>query len=249
MVSDVHHYAFKAGPLRPLVFGHRGVREPDLAENTMPAFERAVRAGADGVELDVRLSKDGHVVVLHDDTLKRTTDNNDPRRARALTKAELATVRQRGDAAVPSLEEALDYLFSAGLRVNVELKYDDVDRLQLVRAVRRVFKRVNRPPIILSSFDPRIVAWCRLLLPTFCVGFLFEPDNRYLPWNAGALLGHALHPHHSVVTSYAVRFAADHQKLINVWTVNEPDEMRRLQALSVDAIITDKPALARRVLG
>lgn len=239
---------FTAKPHRPLIFGHRGVRDPDLAENTMEAFTRAIQAKADGVELDVRLAADGTVVVLHDDTLTRTSVNQDPRRPRLMTFQELRQVKQLGDTKVPSLEEALDYLSSVDACVNVEIKYDDVDRLALVRGVRRALKRVNRPPVILSSFDPRVVLWCRALLPAFPVGFLFEPDNRYLPWNAGALLAQALHPHFSVVNEYAIHFARQQGRLVNVWTVNDPVQMRRMRDLSIDTLITDKPGLARQVL-
>ena len=108
---------------RPLVFGHRGARHA-APENTMMAFELALTEGADGVELDVRLDGDGRVIVLHDTTLARVSEDRETRSAEAMTAAELSRVDVGRGERVPLLKDVLAWSLERQARVNVELKRD-----------------------------------------------------------------------------------------------------------------------------
>lgn len=132
------------------ILGHRGGRGDGWpAENSIAAFERAFAEGADGVELDVRLSRDGALVLCHD-----------PKLADGRVVARML----RGDLDVPTLEEALDAC--RGKIVNVEVKPDVPRRLALVRAVVRALARGPRDvDLVVSSFDPAIVLAFAALVP------------------------------------------------------------------------------------
>jgi glycerophosphoryl diester phosphodiesterase len=225
------------------VLGHRGARRR-APENTLPAFELATEEGADGVELDVRLDGDGEVVVIHDPDLARVTSSRDSRRVEDLGTAELRCVELDGGARVPTLAEVLAWARLRGARVNIELKRDG-PRLPLL--VLKVARLVGAEPrarerLILSSFDPRLVAGVARLLPWVAAGWLVEsapvPGRSLAERVVGAT---ALHPRFSLVDAGTIAPWRRARLPVNVWTVNDVDEARRLDALGVDAIISDEP--------
>jgi glycerophosphoryl diester phosphodiesterase len=227
----------------PRVLGHRGVRGA-APENTMAAFELAARAGADGVELDVRLSRSGELVVCHDPTLERATRGSDVRRVADLDTAELAKIDVGDGQGVPLLSDVLAWAEGAGRAVNVEMKRDVPSRPEVVAATARLLRdRSGRPAVIVSSFDPWMLAYLGLLLPAVPRGFLFAPDHAYLRsgWPATLLRAAAVHPERTLCSPGRVEKWRACGRLVHVWTVNDPGEARALAASGVDAIITDKP--------
>jgi len=237
-----------AAPIRrPLILGHRGARR-EAPENTIPAFRRALELGADGVELDARLTADGAVIVLHDDDLGRTTNGSG--RADRLTLEQI----QRFDAAgpwgptfagthVPTLAEVLEVLRSARL-VNVELKGPDKDSglerrvLEVVRAAGMVSQTV------FSSFSVSHLRRLRQLDGQIALALLFGARLFHpTPWAlAEELRLEAIHPSRSAVSARLVRQAHARGLRVRVWTVNEAAEARRMQAWDIDGIISDEPS-------
>ena len=137
---------------RPRIIGHRGVRvvpgvraEHDAVppENTLPAFEQALREGAEGVELDVRVCATVELVVLHDATLGHVTAGADTRAVDALSWSDLARVPLASGAHVPRLAEVLAFARARKLPVNVELKRDVPSRTAIVTAAARAFSRAE----------------------------------------------------------------------------------------------------------
>jgi len=210
----------------------------------MAAFELALREGADGVELDVRLDRDGDVVVIHDATLSRVTGGNDTRDVAGLCRADLARVDVGRGERVPRLRDVLAWARLRGARVNVELKSDLPRRAVLAW---KVAKLVLREPhaaerLVLSSFDPMLVLAAARLLPWVPVGYLVDRSYVLGPRVSRLVLGAAaIHPHASLVTASAVAPWQRAKMPVNVWTVNASEEARRLDALGVDSIISDEP--------
>ncbi|HVW24204.1 MAG TPA: glycerophosphodiester phosphodiesterase [Polyangiaceae bacterium] len=228
---------------RPWVLGHRGARHT-APENTMAAFELALREGADGVELDVRLDRDGDVVVIHDATLARVTGGADTRDVDRLGRAELARVDVGRGERVPRLAEVLSWSRTRGARVNIELKSDLRRRAWLALKVAALLVREPHAAerLILSSFDPKLVLASARLLPWVPVGYLVERRFTLGARASKLLLGAAaVHPNASMVSERAILPWRRAKMPVNVWTVNAPDEARRLDALGVDSIITDEP--------
>lgn len=236
------------------ILGHRGA-SADAPENTLAAFRLALAQGADGVELDVRRCASGEVVVFHDPDARRVAGA--PLRVDGATLAELRALdvggwkgeRFRGER-IPTLDEALEAL--PGAYVNVELKSSGRD-LRLAGAAATAIRRAGAAGrVVVSSFDYRLLVAFRLAAPDVPVGLLFDAETpgRLATWLGLRLLGAAaVHPGREVVT--AARAAAWRARglAVNVWTVDEPEEARRLAALGAAALITNVPARIRAALG
>jgi glycerophosphoryl diester phosphodiesterase len=254
------HWSPTAGCDRPLIFAHRGGAK--LApENTLAAFDRGLEAGADGLELDVRLSRDGLPVVSHDATLDRTTDASGP--VSGMTARQLAAVdagyrfsrdgsfpwRGRG-LGVPSLSEALARYPAIPLIVEMKVDSEEmaratIDAVRSAGAVDRVclgsFGR--RALEAARSYEPRLATGAagtetRLALYRSRIGWTVRgvPYQAYqVPERRGLT---------SIVSRRFIRAAHRAGVLVQVWIVDRPEDIRRLLDWGVDGIITDRPDVA-----
>jgi glycerophosphoryl diester phosphodiesterase len=224
----------------PLVFAHRGGAA--LApENTIEAFDTGLALGADGIELDVRLSSDGVVVVHHDRTLDRTTRLTGPVDARSA--AELAA------AAVPALSDVLARY--PDTRVIVEMKLNDpafADRVLDVIADAHAGHRV-----CLGAFGTRVLRAVRRRAPAIATSAAREEVRWALyrswcrwPLGATAYAGFQIPECAGSTRVVSPRFVAHAHRAdlgVQVWTVDREDDARRLIGWGVDALITDRPDL------
>lgn len=233
---------------RPLNLAHRGASKV-APENTLPAFEAAMRQGADGVELDVQYSSDGGVVVFHNPTLDKTSTGTG--RVSAHTLEELRALDagswfgpEFAGTRIPTLDEVLDLLRGKAL-INIELKALDALKSSLgADVVTTVQNHGMTDQVVLSSFNPFVLRGAKRAGPEIECGLLLAPD---LPgWmRSGLMRRHSradgLHPDLPMVNAaYMVR-ARKLGMPVRVWTVNEDADMRRMIELGVDAIITDAP--------
>ncbi|RME88298.1 MAG: glycerophosphodiester phosphodiesterase [Anaerolineae bacterium] len=232
----------------PLIIAHRGA-SAHAPENTLAAFELAAQQGADAIELDAKLSADGEVVVIHDASVDRTTDGHG--RVKDLPLAALRELDAGDGQRIPTLDE----VFAAvghRLYINVELTNYTTPRDALTEKVTALVARHGlQQRVWLSSFYAANLKKAARLLPEVPRALLALPG---LPgWWArsfGFAFGDyaALHPHLRDVTPQQVQRVHRLRRRIHVWTVNEPDAMRRLHRWGVDGIFTDDPRLARETL-
>lgn len=240
---------------RPAVVAHRGASS-DLPENTLTAFEAAVQAGADMVELDVRLTADGVPVVLHDHDLARTTD-----RAGSVHELPLAEVK-RADASggrvprqeVPTLAEVLEVLRGTATGVDAEIKnlpwepgHDPEDAV--VAAVLDVLaERAFAGSVLLSSFNPRTLERARAMAPEVPTGLLTIAafDGREALDHAVAGGHAAVLPQAPAVLEAGPDLVADCHEAgvaLGTWTVDDEETLATLFGWRVDAVATNRPAL------
>jgi len=231
------------GQSGPVIVGHRGGRgEGWPPENTLAAFDRAHGEGAPAVETDARLCAD-EVVLFHDPTLLRMT-GHDARAVAHLPWVELAAMRLGSQKEkVPRLLDLLSWAAQTGTALNIELKHDVPDRLALVRAVVRAL-RGARVPILVSSFDPFQLAVTRALAPAVPCALLTDPGQAYAPLlhrvaRPGLVFG--LHVERRQARADLIARWKRRGLALGVWTVNEPEEARRLVGDGVDLLITDQP--------
>ncbi len=235
-------------PRQPQIFGHRGARRA-APENTLPAFQIALDMGVDGLELDVQLSSDGQLVVIHDFTLERTTNGSGL--VSDLSAAELAALdagsylsADYADAGVPTLQEVLD-LVGDSCRVNVEIKSVDPEGGPAVEPLAELIRaRGLYDQVIVSSFNPISLIKMRWADPRVRLGLLYEvrlPPHLQYAWFTSILNPEAIHPQSPLVNEEVMQWARARGLEVNAWTVNVIDEARRLAALGVDALITDIP--------
>jgi glycerophosphoryl diester phosphodiesterase len=241
---------------RPILLAHRG----DLAhapENTLPAFQQAIQKGADGVELDAKLTADGHVIVIHDSTVDRTTDGKG--RVASLT---LEAIRKLdagkwfdpkfSGTKVPLLEEVFETVGRDRL-INIEVKNLLTPRDGLVVKICELIKRHNNhSQILFSSFHPSNLKVAAQTLPEVPRGLLTMTGLLGL-WSRsfGFMFGdyQALHPHISNVSHEQILRVHRLKRRVHVWTVNKPEEIAQLKEWGVDGIITDDPQTAVHALG
>jgi len=234
----VRHAFFFAS--RPLVFAHRGGAA--LApENTLAACDNGLALGADGIELDVRMSRDAVVVVHHDSTLDRTTKLRGP--VRSYTMAEL----ERAD--VPALRSVLTRYRDA--RVIIEMKMNDVDLARAVVEDVRSAGAVER--VCLGSFGRRVLVAARRLEPSIATSAAREEVRwalyrSWCRWPAVKTPYSGFQVPEIAGTTRVVspRFVADAHRAglgVQVWTVDTEADARRLLGWGVNALITDRPDL------
>lgn len=232
---------------RPRVWAHRG-DSAHAPENTMLAFEKAVAAGADGIELDVRFDGGRNVVVFHDEELDRLAGR--PGRIDELPAAERAALRVRGEP-VPLLAEVLA---TFDTDVDVEIKATRMGRAgDLVEAAAHVIRASGRADrVLVSSFDPVALVQFHRRLPDVAIGYLFHDQQRLAARRGwiGRWIGATLvHPQHTLVDAASVRRWRAAGLPINVWTVDDAAELERLAGLGVDGVFANDPAHALAVLG
>lgn len=232
---------------QPVVFAHRGA-SAYAPENTLAAFQLAFQQAAPAIEFDVKLTADGRVVVIHDQTVDRTTDGSGN-----VAKLPLAALREldagswlsaqfRGEK-IPTLDEVFETL-GKKLLMNVELTNYATPFDALIPKVAELIKKHGlENHIWFSSFFPHNLTSMARLLPSVPRGQLIWPGPTGWWQRAwGSLIDiHAEHPWKDDLTTEYIKNVHARGRRIHVWTVNDPDELRRLQALHVDGIITDDP--------
>ena len=240
---------------RPLIIAHRGA-SAHAPENTLPAFQTAYDQGADGIELDVMLSKDNRLIVIHDSTLERTT--NGKGNVLNHTYSELLSLDTGAwrnetfqNTKLPLLDEIYEQ-FGGKFLINVELKnyHNPNDKLpDIALALTQKFDLLNH--VIFSSFNARNIVRLKkldshaktglLCLPGFAGSLFRSPFGRLFAYDA-------LHPYYSDVSENSVKRAHKNKNQVNVWTVNKTEDLIRMRSIGVDAIITDDPKHAKSVL-
>jgi glycerophosphoryl diester phosphodiesterase len=238
---------WKRAGKRPRVWAHRG-DSAHVTENTLAAFDAARAAGADGIELDVQLDRDGTVVVFHDDGLQRLVGR--PGKLHDLSSAEVRELRVGGHP-IPTLAEVLGEL--GELACNVEIKSPGVVRSSaLVKATAEVIRNSGRADqVLVSSFDPFALVQLHRFLPDIALAYLFH-DEQPLPlrkgWVGNWLGASVLHPQHTLCTEQTMRAWRTAGYPINAWTVDDDAELRRLAELGVDGVFANDPGHAVTVL-
>ena len=240
---------------RPIILAHRG----DLAhapENTLPSFSQAIQKGADGIELDAKLTADGHVIVIHDATVDRTTNGKGK-----VASFNLGAIRKLdagswfdskfANTQIPLLEEVFETVSKDKL-INIELTNYSTPNDGLTQKVCELIKKHNnQKQILFSSFFSYNLKIAMQTLPEAPRGLLTMPGLIGL-WarSFGFMFGEyqALHPHISNASKEQIQRAHRLKRRVHVWTANTPAEITRLKDWNVDGLFTDDPETAVRVL-
>lgn len=235
-----------------LNFAHRGF-SGKYPENTMLAFQKALEAGADGIELDVQLTRDGEAVIIHDESVDRTTDACG--RVRDFTLAELrgldASYSYQGEGVhpVPALEEYFAWVKDTHLVTNVELKNGVYPYPGIEKKVWQLIQKYGlEKKIIISSFNHGSVLEMQKLAPALKYGFL-EESWLLAPGAYVAAAGvECYHPYYGSLTEATVAEVKSHHLQINTFTVNDEASVRKMRELGIDIVISNFPDMVKKVL-
>ena len=235
-----------------LIFAHRGYSAMN-PENTMKAFVEAEKAGADGLELDVQMTKDGELVVIHDEKVDRTTDGTgyikdqtfiELRKLNAGHKFKKWFQKNQ----IPSLTEVLEWLTTNKLLCNIELKngmfpYDGMEA-KVIQLVRQ-YDLSNR--IILSSFNHYSIVNSYRMAPEIEIAPLLS-ECLYMPWvYAQSIQAKAIHPKYSPIIDDLIIQSMANGIAVRPYTINKEAVMKRLFSIKCSAIITDDPVKAVKI--
>lgn len=234
-------------------FAHRGF-SGNYPENTMIAFKKAVEVGADGIELDVQLTKDGEVVIIHDETIDRTTDGSGA--VSSYNYEELkkfdASFKFKGEFGInpiPTLREYFEYIKDKDIVTNIELKTGVKEYLGIEEKVWELIKEYKlEDKIIISSFNHFSVLRMKKIAPNLKYGLLSET------WiiNAGKYTEEVgvqcYHPYFPNMTKEIVEEIKSHNIEINTFTVNEEKDIRDMIDKGIDIIIGNYPDLTKQII-
>ena len=228
------------------IFAHRGF-SGNYPENTMLAFRKAVEIGVDGIELDVHLTKDNQLVIIHDEDIRRTGNGEGLVRDMTLEELRKFDYSARfsgvyGFNAIPTLKEYFDLVKDTAVITNIELKTGVFEYPTIEKRVIDMIREYGlEDRIILSSFNHYTILRCKEIAPDIKRGFLSESwlinYGKYTAENGVQ----CCHPIHYFLTDETVKEMHDAGCEINTWTVNEYDDIKRLSELGVDALIGNYP--------
>ena len=232
------------------IFGHRGA-SGYAPENTIEAFWLAAEMGADGVELDVQMTRDGELVVAHDETIDRVSNGSGlivKQTLKELKKLHFnRTHPEYAEAVIPTLREVFELLKPTELDINIELKNSLIDYPGLEKQVIDLAADTfDLDRVIFSSFNHASMLRIKAIEPRLVCGLLYEA-SLIEPWEYATRLGmDALHPHYSEVITPGGNCRKAHEAGVRVhtWTVNDPEIMAAVLREKADILITNYPDVA-----
>jgi glycerophosphoryl diester phosphodiesterase len=234
------------------ILGHRGA-SGEAPENTRIAFKKAMQYGADGVELDVHLTRDKELVVIHDERVDRTTDCMGY--VKDLTLSEIKKLdagsyfsprfsRER----ILTLEETLEIIKECKV-INIEIKNNIIRYPNIEEKVINIIKEKKlEEKIICSSFNHYSVHTMKRLAPEIKTGVLYD-STLYQPWfYAKRLCADAIHPYYRSISIEIIESCHKNSIKVNVWTVDDKQMIKKMIKNQVDMIITNYPGKAFKIL-
>lgn len=223
-------------------FAHRGVMALQ-PENTMSAFRLALSAGAEGIETDVHLSKDGELVLIHDETLERTTDGNGLVSSYTLDelKAFNAGVRHSQQEVIPTLQELLELVRDESIRLNLEVKTDVLRYAGIESRILDIIETSGIAPsrILFSSFNHETIHRLKKMRPDIEAAILLAQPLYDVLGYLESVGADSVHPHIDRITDEEVRWLQQHDIVVRPYTIKTKAQLERCRALQVDAIFVN----------
>lgn len=227
-----------------IYFAHRGLSEI-YPENTILSFDKAMTAGAEAVEFNVHKTKDGELVVIHDEDIKRTFNGSGL--IKDFTLAELKNFKCKNPefensklCKLPTLNEVLEILKSGNLFINIELKTDLIHYNNIEADVLATIKKYNlQNKVLISSFNPQSLEILRELDDLIKLGVLFGNNKMTMLDFALKVNAYSINPDVYLVDQALINFAHDNELKVFSYTVNKPSVASNLEKLGCDGIFTD----------
>ncbi|MBW4829126.1 MAG: glycerophosphodiester phosphodiesterase [Clostridiaceae bacterium] len=239
---------------RPLILAHRGASHY-APENTFASYEMAVDMNADGIEIDVHKSKDGHLIVCHDEKVDRTT--NGTGYIKDLTLEEIKSLdagswfdKKFSKEKIPVLEEVFELVKNKNIFLNIELKNGPIFYSNIEEDVVELIKDYRlENQVLISSFNHYSLLKIKKLEPRIKTGILYIA-GMVSPWKYAKSVGaDAIHPLFITINSEVVKECLFNKVMVNPFTVNNKKEIMLMNELNVTGIITDCPDIGMRVVG
>lgn len=239
--------------MKTLIYAHRGA-SGYAPENTMSAFKKSLEMKADGIELDVQLTNDGQVVVIHDYTVDRTSNGKGYVRNMSLSELKQLDFGswfspEFKEERIPTLEEVLQYFQNEDIIINIEIKGTPGEYITGIdKKVIEVVKQFGmEQKVIISSFNHNILIQCKAISPEIKIGLLYSGLLAETGWYAYMVGANAVHPAYSYIDELMLKQCKHYGIHINTWTVNKEENVKSLCKAGVEGIITNYPDMAVKV--
>jgi glycerophosphoryl diester phosphodiesterase len=237
----------------PVIIAHRGASK-QAPENTMPAFRRAIELGAGGIELDVHLSRDGHLVVTHDEQLERTSNGKGLVRDKTLSELKSLDFgswfsdKFKGEK-IPELYEVLELFRDWDGILNIEIKNGPIFYPGIEKAVSDEICKYNMVQrTIVSSFNHYSLVDIRKINPEVRTAPLYMA-GLYEPWEYARRIGAcAIHPLFYNIVPEVMKGCKLNGMMVNPFTVDQPEYIKAMISAGVDGIITNVPDIALKIV-
>ena len=219
------------------IYGHRGSMGK-YPQNTILAMEKALEEGVQGLEFDVQMTKDGGLVIIHDEEISKLTTGSGM--VRDLTLAEMSNFTTGGEK-IPTLEEVLHLIKDEDIEINVELKTAIVEYKGIEEAVLKVVNDIKpKGKVVYSSFHLPTILRIKEIEPNAHIAFLLEVNISHPADYIETLDLDALHMNKDIVLKYKEHYRPIANK-IRVYTVNEIEEIQELKEMGIAAVMTNFP--------
>lgn len=232
-------------------FAHRGVMALQ-PENTMSAFRLALDTGADGIETDVHLTKDGELVLIHDETLERTTDGSGLVSSYTLDELRRfnAGVRSSQQEVIPTLQELLELVRGESIRLNLEVKTDVLRYVGIESRLLDTIESSGIDPsrVLFSSFNHETIHRLKKMRPDIEAAILLAQPLYDIVGYLESVGADSVHPHINRITDEEIRWLQRHGVPVRPYTIKTDAQLERCQALGVDAIFVNDIEWASKTL-
>ncbi|WP_128894738.1 glycerophosphodiester phosphodiesterase [Longirhabdus pacifica] len=226
------------------ILAHRGATTY-CPENTMSAFEKAVELGADGLEIDVQMTSDGKLVVIHDETLERTTNGSGMVMEHSLSKLRTLDAgnwfhHKFNGEKIPTFEEVLQFSIKNQLYLNIELKNSIVHYKDIEQEVIKLVQQYHyESQVILSSFNHLSLKLCKQVDSNIAIGVLYSKPMME-PWQYAAnLQATAVHPYKKFVSEKLIKECKRLNIDVHPWTISTKEELDQHKVMNVTKVISD----------
>jgi len=234
-------------------YAHRGA-SAYFPENTMLSFEKAIEFCCTGIETDVQLTKDGVLVLIHDEMVNRTTNGKGfvkDYNYKELVKLDAGSWmgEEFTGIKIPTVEQLICLTKDKNIIINFEIKsgiviYEDIEQ----KLIDMIYKHKINHKVILSSFNHYSLAKCKEISSEINTGILYM-EGLYKPYNYAKTVGaNAIHPHFYAVNEEVIKEAKKHNIKTNVFTVDNEEHMKAFLAMKVDGIITNYPDKLHKIM-
>ncbi|GEL67038.1 glycerophosphodiester phosphodiesterase [Marinilactibacillus psychrotolerans] len=225
---------------------HRGF-SGKYPENTMIAFRKAYEVGADGIELDAQLTKDGTIVIFHDDTLERLTSDKGQLTEWTLDELKSLSINSKdqeglAEQKIPTLKEYFEWMQDKNLLTNIELKTVNGNDIGLEKKVLKMIEEYGlEKQIIISSFHKENMIRVKKFNATIQTGLLTSKCTKQIIQKAKEIGMDYIHPNALSLNEELIEYADYYDLKINTWTINEKLDLEKAINVGINAIITDFP--------
>ncbi|WP_251129797.1 glycerophosphodiester phosphodiesterase [Exiguobacterium sp. CH10] len=221
-------------------------------ENTMSAFRLALDTGADGIETDVHLTKDGELVLIHDETLERTTDGNGLVSSYPLDELRRfnAGVRYSQQEVIPTLQELLELVRGESIRLNLEVKTDVLRYVGIESRLLDTIESSGIDPsrVLFSSFNHETIHRLKKMRPDIEAAILLAQPLYDTVGYLESVGADSVHPHIDRITDEEIRWLQRHEVPVRPYTIKTDAQLERCRALQVDAIFVNDIEWASKTL-